>query len=63
MAGADKRYKLTVYYTDGEVEQNENVQDMPYLLEGGVLAAYQGDGVYRHYVLRYVQSYTVEVQQ
>lgn len=63
MAGADKRYKVTVFHTDGAVELHENVLDIPEVLDGGVLALFRADGVWRYYVLRYVQSYKVEVQQ
>ena len=63
MAETQRRYTVTVYYTDGESELNENVLDIPEVLEGNVLAVYRADGVWRYYVLRYVQSYTVEVQQ
>ena len=63
MADTDKRYTVMVYYTDGESELNENVLDIPEVLVGNVLAVYRTDGVWRYYVLRYVQSYTVEVQQ
>ena len=62
MAETQRRYTVTVYYTDGESELNENVLDIPDVLEGNVLAVYRADGVWRYYVLRYVQSYTVEVQ-
>ena len=62
MADTDKRYTVMVYYTDGESELNENVLDIPQVLSNGILAVYRADGIWRYYVLRYVQSYTVEPQ-